>query len=154
MSWYWLGLAAIAAGILLTVLWRYMHGMGRAVQHERAREMFRLQRERLEAKFLDAAAATGKPRGLIWMDCDFEPQIELVRDLQNKQLLGLVPVTIKFEAKAGGPMEGVEAVGNLRYATAVFVFERGHWVTQGRALFNMHPGEAINHFAGQFERVR
>jgi hypothetical protein len=41
----------------------------------------------------------------------------------------------------------------LRYATAVFVFEKGQWLTNGRALFNMHPDEAIKHFAGQFQKL-
>ena len=155
-AWQWIGfgsLGALAAIGLGNFCWRYLCGMGREMQHERAREAFRLQRERLEAKFVDAAAATGKPRGLNWVDCEFDHELALVRDLANKKLLGLVPVTIKFSAVPDGPMDGVEAVGNLRYATAVFMFERGHWMTEGRALFNMHPAEAIDHFAGQFQRI-
>jgi hypothetical protein len=150
--WYWwaLGIGAIAVAIIAV---RSLRGLGREVQHARARESFRLQRERLEAKFLDAAAATGKPRGLTWVDCAFEPTLELVRDLATNQILGLTPVTIRFAAVPSGPMEGVEAVDNLRYATAVFVFERGQWVTHGRALFNMHPQEAIAHFDPQFRPV-
>jgi hypothetical protein len=51
-------------------------------------------------------------------------------------------------------MEGVEAVGNLRNATAVFVFARGHWSTSGKAVFNMNPDEALRHFQHQYERVQ
>lgn len=153
MLWWWLAIGGIsAAGVALG--WKSIRTMGRTINSERARESFRLQRERLEAKFLDTAAATGKPRGLEWKDVEFDSQLELVRDAESGHLLGLVPVTITFEATAGGPMEGVEAVGNLRYATAVFRFERGHWITDGRALFNMHPEEAIRHFAGQFQKVQ
>lgn len=152
MQWLWLGLGAAAVvGAVGGV--RTLRRMGLEFQYERAREAFRLQRERLEAVFLDAAAATGKPRGLIWSDCQFESKPALVRDVRTGALLGLVPVTISFEAIPDGPMDGVEAVGNLRYATAVFEFRKGHWKTSGRALFNMHPDEAISHFAGQFERV-
>ena len=50
-------------------------------------------------------------------------------------------------------MEGVEAVGNLRLATAVFTYVRGHWETAGKAVFNMNPAETIAHFAGQYERI-
>jgi hypothetical protein len=50
-------------------------------------------------------------------------------------------------------MEGVEAVSNLRVATAVFAFDRGHWTTAGKAVFNMNPDEALEHFRGQYERV-
>jgi len=151
--WYWW---CLAAGLLIVslVAWWKLRGVGGQIQHERARELFRLQHERLEAKFLDAAAATGKPRGLTWVDCEFEPNLELVRDVRTKQLMGLVPVTIKFAAVAGGPMEGVEAVDNLRYATAVFTFQGGQWIPDGKARFNMHPAEVIEHFAGQVVRVQ
>ena len=50
-------------------------------------------------------------------------------------------------------MEGVAAVGNLRNASAVFFFHRGHWMTVGKAVFNMNPNEAIAHFKNQYERV-
>ena len=39
------------------------------------------------------------------------------------------------KAMRGGGMEDVEAVGNLRAATAVFRVEKGSWATDGRALF-------------------
>jgi hypothetical protein len=151
MWWLWCAVgAAIGASGVLT--WKSLRGMSREFTLARARESFRLQREQLEAKFLAAAAATGKPKGLEWKDVACEPTLELVRDSQTGQLLGLVPVSIEFSAVEGGPMEGVEAVANLRYATAVFIFEKGHWLTNGRALFNMHPDEAIKHFAGQFQK--
>src|SRR5262245_60184349 len=121
MLWIWVLAVAFLIGSIIT--WWIFHNVGGQIQHERARELFRLQRERLEAKFLNAAAATGKPRGLTWVDCAFESQLELVRDVKSRQLMGLVPVTVSFAAVAGGPMEGVEAVGNLRYATAVFTFQ-------------------------------
>ena len=151
--WYWLGGAAIA-GAAAVLTWRPLRRLGHEVQVERARESFRLQRERLEAKFLSAAQATGKPRGLTWKDCEFEPGLTLARDCQRGSLIGLVPVTISFEAIPGGPMEGVEAVGNLRNATAVFDYTRGHWTTVGRAVFNMNPDAALSHFHGQYERVQ
>lgn len=152
MYWLWFGIGVATMGVGV-VTWKSLRGMGQAFNQERARELFRLQKELFEAKFLDAAAATGLPKGLIWKDVALEATLELVYDLSSRRLLGLVPATIEFTAIEGGPMEGVEAVGNLRYATAVFMFVKGQWTTQGRALFNMHPGEAIEHFAGQFQKV-
>jgi len=152
-AWHWIagGAAAATAAVLA---WRPLRRLGHEVQAERARESFRLQRERMEAKFLDAARATGKPRGLNWKDCDFESALTLARDRHTGKLVGLVPVTVSFEAIVGGPMEGVEAVGNLRNATAVFHFDRGHWTTAGQAVFNLNPDEAIEHFRPQFERIQ
>jgi hypothetical protein len=152
MEWLWLiPLGLIIVGVLLGLAWRPMRSFGREVQAERVRELFRLQRERLEAQFLTAAAATGKPRGLRWKDCAFESELELARDRHSGQIVGLVPVTIQFEAIEGGDMEGVAAVSNLRNASAVFFFERGQWKTVGKAVFNMNPGEALEHFKKQYE---
>jgi hypothetical protein len=145
-----LGVTAVAALILA---WRPIRNILQEIQLERARELFALQRERLEAKFLDVAAATGKPRGLIWKDCDWANGVEFARDRQTGQLMALIGVTISFEAALGSDMEDVPAVGDLRNATAVFVYHRGQWHTAGRALFNMNPDEALDHFKSQYERV-
>lgn len=143
----------IVVGVGVGLAWRPLRSWGREVQVERARELFRLQRERLEAKFFTAAAATGKPRGLRWKDCNFENAVELARDRKSGELLALVPVTIQFEAIEGGDMEGLPAVGMPRNATAVFFIQRGQWLTVGKAVFNMNPGEALEHFKNQYERV-
>lgn len=153
MEWGWFGVGMVALAAAVALGWRPLRKMGRAIQLERARELFALQRERLEAMFVSAASATGKPRGLRWKDCDFETDLELARDRQSGQLLALVPVTISFEAVEGGDMEGVEAVGNLRNASAVFFFQRGQWLTVGKAVFNMNPDEALEHFKNQYERM-
>ncbi len=151
--WLFVGVALAVGLVVLLIVWRPLRLFGREVQVERARELFVLQRERLEARFLTAAAATGKPRGLRWKDCDFESDLELARDRKTGDLVALVPVTIQFEAIEGSDMEGLPAVGNLRNASAVFFFHRGQWLTVGKAVFNMNPGEALAHFAKQYERV-
>jgi hypothetical protein len=154
MVWLWLvPVALVLALVVLFLFWRPIRSLGKGIQHERARELFVLQRERLEAQFLTAAAATGKPRGLRWKDCEFEREIELARERSTGQLVALVPVTIKFEAIEGSDMEGLPAVGNLRNASAVFFFQRGRWLTAGKAVFNLNPLEVIQHFKNQYERV-
>jgi hypothetical protein len=153
MVWLWLLPVAILLGILLFFLMRPLRSLGKDIQVERARELFLLQRERLEAKFVTAAAATGKPRGLRWKDCAFEHEVELARERQTGQLVALVPVTIQFEAIEGSDMEGLPAVANLRNASAVFFFQRGQWLTVGKAVFNLNPVEVIQHFNTRYERV-
>jgi hypothetical protein len=150
----WLWLIPLILIILLLLVWRPLHWFGREVQTERARELFSLQRERLEAKFLTAAAATGKPRGLRWKGCDWANSVEFARERRTGQLAALVGVTIQFEAIEGSDMEGLPAVGNLRDASAVFFFHRGQWHTVGKAIFNMGPTEAIRHFQNQYEHVK
>jgi hypothetical protein len=68
-------------------------------------------------------------------------------------LYALVAATISFEAIEGGGMEEVEAVGNLRSATAVFVFRRSEWTTDGRVIFNLEPAEALRRFEAALEPV-
>jgi hypothetical protein len=153
MEWLWLLPLALLFLIVLFFLRRPLRSLGKEIQVERARELFLLQRERLEARFVTAAAATGKPRGLRWKDCAFERDVELARERQTGQLVALVPVTIQFEAIAGSDMEGLPAVGNLRNASAVFFFQGGQWLTVGKAVFNLNPAEVIQHFKNRYERV-
>lgn len=143
-------IAAVLVGLLALglplALWRPVAAARREARHARARQEFRLQRERLEAKFFALASSTGKPRGLRWVDCEFDDHITYARDRKTAQLSAFVGVTISFEAIEGGMMEGVEAVGNLRAATAVFLYTGRAWDTQGRVMFNLNPSEAIAYY--------
>ncbi|MFO0967200.1 MAG: hypothetical protein U0793_16675 [Gemmataceae bacterium] len=150
----WIWIAGGVVGLVLVVwLLRRLRTFGGVVQVERAKEMFRLQRERLEAHFVRAASQSGKPRGLLWKDCQFQNDTHYVRERKTGQIAALVGVTIAFEAVPGGDMEGLPAVNNLRTASAVFFFQAGHWLTVGKAVFNMSPDEAIRHFQNQYERL-
>jgi hypothetical protein len=153
MSWWWLipalVLILIPVAVLLWNFWR----VGKEGQLDRARRLFQLQREHLEAQFLPAAAATGKPRGLLWKSCDWENSVVFARDRQSGLLVALVGVTIQFEAVEGSDMEGLPAVGNLRNASAVFFYQQGAWHTSGKTVFNLNPDEAVAHFRHQYEAV-
>ncbi|MBV9126340.1 MAG: hypothetical protein JO112_23575 [Planctomycetes bacterium] len=153
--WAWLlvaGLVPVGIGAA-AVASRRLRSLGREIQVERVRESFFLQRERLEARFLDAAAATGKPRGLRWQACEFGREVAFARERRTGQFAALVGVTIQFEAIEGGDMEGLPAVHNLRNASAVFFFQKGQWLTSGKAIFNLNPAEALEHFRNQYEPV-
>lgn len=128
-------------------------------QRQRQREAlraiaeFKLRRETLEAKFFSLASAAGKPRGLRWKHCDWKEPVRYVRDRSSGLLTALVSVEIHFEAIAGGGMEDVAAVGDIRDASAVFHFDNGHWGTGGKALFNMNPETAVEKLEQQFEPI-
>jgi len=117
---------------------------------ERALRQFRLQRELLEARFFDLARTLGKPRGLRWLDCDWQHDVSFARDAQTGLLTAFVAVNIRFEAVEGGDMEEVEAVGLLRDAAALFHYQNGCWGTGGRALFNMDPRDAVIRLKDQY----
>jgi hypothetical protein len=154
MEYVWVsaGVAGLL-GLIGWFVWRWFHRAGQEIQLSRAAEAFRLQRERLETMFFETASVSGKPRGLLWKKCEFNGELELARDKITGELVGLLPVTIAFEAVAGSDMEGLPAVGNLRNASAVFTFRKGSWSTVGRAVFNLNPDEAIRHFQSMYEHV-
>ena len=150
---------AFAAGVLALLVAAVLIGHAlirkrrlRLVSPDLARAMFVDQRAELERQFFEAAAATGKPRGLSWKSCEFGPDLQLARQRFTGELVALVDVTIAFEAIPGSDMEGLPAVGNLRSATAVFTW-RQRWTTTGRAVFNLGPDEALRHFRTQYEPV-
>jgi hypothetical protein len=143
---WWLGGAA--AVVLLALAARWLWHLGRAVQVERARELFRLQHERFEEQVRAAAAATGKPRGLTWVSCLITGDAVLARAAAGG-IVALVPVEVRFEAVPGSDMEGNPNAAEPRRATAVFTFARGGWHTDGRVVFNLDPARAAATFGAK-----
>lgn len=140
--------ACVAAGV---IIWRVR--IARAIRGRRdAVAQFPGDASVLEAPFLAAANATGKPRGLRWIAASLNGAPLFAVDRANGELYALVAATISFEAIEGGGMEEVEAVGNLRDATAVFVHRDGQWATDGRAVFNLNPAGALDHYRESLER--
>jgi hypothetical protein len=152
--WWLIGLVALAALMTLAALvWRPLRARMREHELARAKRDFHRHREHLEARFVSLAGQSRKPRGLEWVRCDFDDDVTYVRNRRSGEISAFVAVTIGFEAIEGGGMENVEAVGNLRAATAVFQVKKGGWATEGRALFNLNPAEAIAYYHENLELV-
>lgn len=151
MEWYWILPLPMLAVVWMA--WRPFRLFGREVQFERARELFKLQRERLQSIFFKTAAGSGKPRGLRWTSIEWAESVLFARERHSGHLAALVNVTIAFEAVEGSDMEDLPAVGNLRNASAVFFFHKGDWHTVGKVIFNLNPDEAVAHFQNLYERV-
>jgi len=149
----WIAGGLLGAGILLALLWRPLRRWWRAREVETAVRLFRLHREVLEAKFFDVASSLGKPKGLRWLDCNWQQPVTFARDRNSGLLTAFVAVNVRFEAIEGGDMEGVAAVDTVRDAAAVFHYRGGRWGTGGRALFNLNPQDAIERLEDQFEPV-
>jgi hypothetical protein len=135
------------------LLWALLRPSLFAYRVRRALQQFARDRPALETAFFQAASATGKPRGLAWKECGFQPGLLVARDRANGRLVGLVAVTIRFEAVEGGGMEEVEAVGNLRAATAVFNWNGREWTTQGRAVFNLEPRDVLERYRDSLDPI-
>jgi hypothetical protein len=142
---FWLFVLAIA--LVAWLGWTAVRPKLFARRVRRVELEFARDRKELESKFFQAASLSGKPRGLAWKQCAFQDDVVLGRDRANGEIVGLVGVTIGFEAVEGGGMEDVEAVGNLRAATAVFTHNGREWTTQGKAIFNLEPREVLERYA-------
>ena len=150
----WLLAGSVLVGLLigLWIGWKPLLGAVRRRDIKRALHSFKRQREMLEAKFLTMASALGKPRGLRWLDCQWQDNsVTFARDRQTGLITAFAGVNIRFEAIEGGDMEDVAAVGTVRDACALFHYQGGHWGTGGRALFNLDPKMAIERFGDQYE---
>ena len=154
MDELWYIPAAVAISIATFVfVWRPMRAASREARFARQRKGFHTQRERLEAKFIQLASARGKPGGPNWDDCGFDDDVAYVRDRRTGELAAFVAVTIPTLGFDDASLGTGEAIGNLRAGTAVFRFDRDHWETDGRAILNLSPTEAIRLYRKDLEIV-
>ena len=116
-----------------------------------ARRTFRVQRERLEAKFFYLAAAAGKPKGWVWSGCDFEDEISYAHDRKTDDVLAMVGLTVDFQPAAPEDPAIIGAPDVQQAATAVFRFRDGVWSTRGRPVFNLDPAETIRRFPDRLD---
>ena len=151
--WWIVAGVGIVALVALVVASPLLVRRARQREAEQALIKFRHQREMLEAKFFTMAGSLGKPRGLHWLDCQWQDQVTFVRDKQSGLITAFASVNISFEAIAGGDMEDVAAVGTVREACALFHYQTGSWGTGGRALFNLDPQMAVERFKDQYEPI-
>ncbi|MEL0095194.1 MAG: hypothetical protein VW875_05060 [Planctomycetaceae bacterium] len=111
---------------------------------------FQDTRSTLQDSYFKICSQSGRPRGLRWKSCDFDSEVLFVIENHSLNLHALVPVVISFEAIEGGPMEDMEAVGNLRVGSALFVHTGEHWGTRGDIIYNLSPDEAFQHFSQNY----
>jgi hypothetical protein len=152
--------AGIVLGVLLAfiaaaayIYWPRRRRLMLPDEVQRAKKLFHLRREMLEARFIKLAGSTGKPRGLTWGECDFDDHVTLARERSGHGLKALVSMTIQFEAIEGGGMEHNPNVANLRAATAVFQFDGQEWTTTGHTVFNLDPVQTVQRFEHELELV-
>ena len=152
-----LGVLVVVVG-LVVILWRRQQARRRAAMRrawDEAMDGFRMRREWLEARFLSLASQSGKPRGLEWIDCRFRDEVTFARDRYHGQLRALVGIIVRFRPEPDSLFADLDegAEDRVRLATCVFWYEDGEWITDGRALFNLTPHEAIEFLRSELEPV-
>jgi hypothetical protein len=144
---------AALAGVATALALRPIRMARQLERVAKAQRDFHRQREPLEAKFFDLAAISGKPRGLRWVDIEFDDDVVYARERKTGRLKALVAIEVRFEAVEGGGMEEVEAVSRVRAATAEFLHDGDRWTTQGRVYFNLAPSATVKYLAADLEVV-
>jgi hypothetical protein len=146
-----LGLLLLAVAV---ASWRPFFSAWSEARFAVTRRDFHRQRERLEAKFVSLGpVGDGGPR---WTDCEFDDDVAYARSRASGQLSALVAVTIEMEEM--GSMDDPSFLPDsssrgLRNATAVFYFDGERWDTDGRAIFNLTPTQAIHFYQPDLEMV-
>jgi hypothetical protein len=151
-SWWIILTAAVVVGVLVYVAWP-LKKTSRQVHFARARREFHRHREWLEAKFIRLAASRatdGSPR---WDDCYFDDAVAYVRNRNTNELSAFVEVTVAVDDFPGSPTDVAGIVSNVRVGTAVFRYDRDHWETDGRAILNLSPAEAIRLYRNDLEMI-
>ncbi|MCE5268168.1 MAG: hypothetical protein LLG00_09815 [Planctomycetaceae bacterium] len=151
---WWIVIVLVAAAVVAALLWRPTRRSiaARPSPLAQAKRRFHAQRERLEAKFLRLAATRAAADTPRWTDCNFADDVAYVRSRTTGELSAFVAITLATEeaehqGQASLDDEGVQA------GTAVFRFDRDHWETDGRAILNLSPNEAIHYYRDQLEIV-
>ncbi len=152
-SLWWFPAVAVILLALGISLWAIRHGTRRMTPLARAKRRFHVQREWLEAKFIQLASAHATPDAPQWTDCIFDDDVAYVRSRTTGELSAFVAVTIASEGTAGAAAGMSDAIGNLQAGTAVFRFDHDHWETDGRAILNLSPNEVVRRFRNDLEFV-
>jgi hypothetical protein len=104
---------------------------------DHARELFRLQREWLEARFLSALAKIDPIERIRWEDAHWHDEVLWARDRQTRSFLALIGVHFDGQAfdELGEPRP--------RHSTALFEYRKGRWCAEGKRLDEIRPDEAV-----------
>ncbi len=100
-----------------------------------AREDFRLERERLEARFVTAIGRIDAAEGLRWEEANWHDEVFWARDRQTRRLTALIGVH--------GDLNPFDEIPTRRLATAVFEFRKGEWRAEGKRLDEIRPHELV-----------
>ena len=153
-GYWWIVLATALLGLTaLAILWRPLVASWRETRFVEACRDFHRQRERLEAKFVVLGMIEDRAVQDRWSDCRFDDDVAYARSRASGELSAFVAVTIHLEEPASPMMLGSQLDGTPCEATAVFRFDGRRWDTEGRAIFNLTPTEAIHFFERDLEMV-
>jgi hypothetical protein len=151
--WWWIPVACAVVAVLVMLLWRPCRAATREARFTHARREFHKQREWLEVKFISLAPSRGRPEAPRWSNCEFDDAVSYVRHRTTGELSAFVAVTVALEGIGSVAASASDLMSNLQAGTAVFRFEKNHWMTDGRVILNLSPNEAIRFYQSDLEMI-
>jgi hypothetical protein len=124
----------VVAGIIVR---RPLRQFAEEIHVDRARELFRQQREWLEARFLGALAKVDPAERLRWEEAHWHDEVLWARDRQTRGLLAMIGV--HFDTN---PFDDLAETAP-RHSTALFEYRKGRWCAEGKRLDEIRPDEAV-----------
>lgn len=141
----WIGLVVALALFALVWAGPGLRRWYRAITAERARELFVLQRERLERTFAELAQSAARARGEEWGIPKFGEEVSFARRVRSSEIIAFVDFDPNASRSDGASVENG--------STAIFHYHQGQWGTSGRALIGMTRGEALSHFGSEYHSI-
>ena len=151
--WLWILIACLTVAVVAFFMWRPFRAAAREAHFAHACKEFHKQREWLEVKFISLAGAPSKPDAPRWSNCEFDDAVHYVRHRGTGELSAFVALTVAFEGIGPKTASMTDLMSNLQAGTAVFRFNKAHWVTDGRVILNLSPAEAIRFYHNDLEVV-
>jgi hypothetical protein len=150
--WMWTSAGMFAAS--LAYFWGPVRRALCEARFTRVQRKFHTHRERLEAKFIQLASAHARPESPRWENCEFADDVSYVRHRMTGELSAFVAIWVGSEESLDAAnFFGGDAIGKMQLGTAVFRFDFNHWETDGRAILNLNPAEAIRYFQRDWKIV-
>ena len=146
--WWILATVFLIGAVVGFLIWSPIRAAVRNARFSDARREFHLRREWLEAKFIGRAAAGFKTDTFRWAECEFDNDVAYVRNRSTGELAAFVAITVGLE-DSEEPRHG----DRYQAGTAVFCFLRHHWDTEGVALLNLTPSEAVRFYHDNLEII-
>ena len=148
VAWYILATAVLLGVVVGVLVWSPIRAAVRNARFADARRDFHLRREWLEAKFIGRAASNAKGDAFRWVECEFDNDVAYVRNRSTGELDAFVAITVGLE-----DTDDHRRTDRYQAGTAVFRFLRSHWDTEGVALLNLTPSEAVRFYQENLEIV-
>jgi hypothetical protein len=131
----WGGIVPACLVASWVILRRPVRQFAEDLRVDHARALFRLQRERLEARFVTALAHLDAIEHLRWDRACWHDEVLWARDRKSRVLLAMVGVHFVDLDDCGD--------FQTRHATALFEYRKGRWMAEGKRLDEIRPDEAV-----------